>query len=55
VLTERAAGAALSTLRYAKRLPHAVDALPAARRAQKFPRGAFCATAARRNAVVVAR
>jgi hypothetical protein len=35
VLAERAAGAAL---RYAKRLPHAVDALPATRRAQKFPR-----------------
>ena len=34
VLTERATGAAL---RYAKRLPHAVDALPATRRAQKFP------------------
>src|SRR6056297_1726426 len=34
VLTERAAGAAL---RYAKRLPHMVDALPATRRAQKFP------------------
>ena len=37
VLTERATGAAL---RYAKRLSHAIDALPAARRAQKFPRAA---------------
>jgi hypothetical protein len=37
VLAKRAAGAAL---RYAKRLPRAVNALPAARRAQKFPRAA---------------
>lgn len=37
VLAERAAGAALGN---PKRLPHMVDAFPAARRAQKFPRAA---------------